>query len=143
MLGAIFAGRRLILVPWERGIEPESDPFDPAPRPDGKERPVVFDIWEDGAVVEAPIVPNHFEIPRLAEDIGEVVSMWTGIPVARIASEESARLLRMEQSLRGSGFRRALVCAVSGPAAMAAGTAGTALAATEVTAAPRAPRHSL
>jgi hypothetical protein len=45
---AIFAGRRLILVPWERGIEPESDPFDPAPRPDGKERPVVFDIWEDG-----------------------------------------------------------------------------------------------
>jgi ATP-dependent Clp protease ATP-binding subunit ClpC len=34
------------------------------------------------------------------EDIGEVVSMWTGIPVARIASEESARLLRMEQSLR-------------------------------------------
>src|SRR3974377_244300 len=27
--------------------------------------------------------------------------MWTGIPVARIASEESARLLKMEESLRG------------------------------------------
>lgn len=35
------------------------------------------------------------------EDIAEVISMWTGIPVARIASEESARLLRMEESLRG------------------------------------------
>ena len=35
-----------------------------------------------------------------AEDISEVVSMWTGIPVARIASEESARLLKMEDYLR-------------------------------------------
>ncbi len=33
------------------------------------------------------------------EDIAEVVSMWTGIPLARIASEESARLLRMEEAL--------------------------------------------
>lgn len=32
-----------------------------------------FDIWADGAVVDAPIVPNHFEIPKLAEAIGEVV----------------------------------------------------------------------
>ncbi|GBD22465.1 Negative regulator of genetic competence ClpC/MecB [bacterium HR29] len=35
-----------------------------------------------------------------ADDIAEVVSMWTGIPVARIASEESARLLKMEEHLR-------------------------------------------
>ncbi|MFC1978822.1 ATP-dependent Clp protease ATP-binding subunit [Chloroflexota bacterium] len=33
------------------------------------------------------------------EDIAEVASMWTGIPVARIASEESARLLQMEDAL--------------------------------------------
>ncbi|HEY5112662.1 MAG TPA: ATP-dependent Clp protease ATP-binding subunit, partial [Coriobacteriia bacterium] len=33
------------------------------------------------------------------EDIAEVVSMWTGIPVSRIASEESARLLQMEETL--------------------------------------------
>jgi len=33
------------------------------------------------------------------EDIAEVVSMWTGIPVARIASEESQRLLQMEDAL--------------------------------------------
>jgi ATP-dependent Clp protease ATP-binding subunit ClpC len=34
------------------------------------------------------------------EDIAEVVSMWTGIPVSRIASEESQRLLQMEETLR-------------------------------------------
>jgi ATP-dependent Clp protease ATP-binding subunit ClpC len=33
------------------------------------------------------------------DDIAEVVSMWTGIPVARIASEESQRLLQMEEAL--------------------------------------------
>ncbi|MBM4415198.1 MAG: ATP-dependent Clp protease ATP-binding subunit [Chloroflexi bacterium] len=34
------------------------------------------------------------------EDIRDVVSMWTGIPLQRIASEESARLMEMEQFLR-------------------------------------------
>ncbi len=34
-----------------------------------------------------------------AEDICEVVAMWTGIPVTRIASEESQRLLHMEEAL--------------------------------------------
>jgi len=34
------------------------------------------------------------------EDIAHVVSMWTGIPVMRIAEEESARLLKMEEALR-------------------------------------------
>ncbi len=33
------------------------------------------------------------------EDIAEVVSMWTGVPVVRIAGEESDRLLQMEQAL--------------------------------------------
>ena len=35
-----------------------------------------------------------------AEDVAEVVSMLTGIPVTQIAGEESARLLLMEQALR-------------------------------------------
>jgi len=35
------------------------------------------------------------------EDIAQVVAMWTGIPVMRIAEEESARLLKMEEALRG------------------------------------------
>jgi len=35
-----------------------------------------------------------------AEDIAEVVSMWTGIPVSRIAGDESQRLLQMEEELK-------------------------------------------
>ena len=35
----------------------------------------------------------------LAEDIAEVVSMWTGIPVVQIATEESQRLLHMEDDI--------------------------------------------
>ncbi len=33
------------------------------------------------------------------EDIAEVVSMWTGIPVTRLAKEETERLLHMEEDL--------------------------------------------
>ncbi|TMC58336.1 MAG: ATP-dependent Clp protease ATP-binding subunit [Chloroflexi bacterium] len=33
------------------------------------------------------------------EDIAEVVSMWTGIPVRRLAEEETQKLLRMEETL--------------------------------------------
>ena len=43
---------------------------------------------------EAPVVGP--------EDIADVVSMWTGIPVARIASEEQERLLHMEDVLHKS-----------------------------------------
>jgi ATP-dependent Clp protease ATP-binding subunit ClpC len=35
-----------------------------------------------------------------ADDIAELVSMWTGVPVMQMATEESARLLRMEDELR-------------------------------------------
>ncbi len=34
------------------------------------------------------------------DDIAEVVSMWTGVPVMQMAQEESARLLHMEDELR-------------------------------------------
>ncbi len=38
--------------------------------------------------------------PRLGEDdVAEVVSMWTGIPIMRIAGEESERLMAMESAL--------------------------------------------
>ncbi len=33
------------------------------------------------------------------EDVAEVVSMWTGIPVVRLSSDESVRLLEMESTL--------------------------------------------
>ncbi len=35
-----------------------------------------------------------------AEDIAEVLAMWTGIPVYQFTEEESARLLRMEEDLQ-------------------------------------------
>ena len=37
-----------------------------------------------------------------AEDIAEVVSMWTGVPLMQLAEEESQRLLKMEEELRAS-----------------------------------------
>jgi ATP-dependent Clp protease ATP-binding subunit ClpC len=35
-----------------------------------------------------------------ADDIAEVISMWTGVPLMQLETEESARLLNMEKSLR-------------------------------------------
>src|SRR5574339_348997 len=35
-----------------------------------------------------------------AEDIAEVVSMWTGVPLMQLAEEETQRLLKMEEELR-------------------------------------------
>ncbi|MHC1782096.1 MAG: ATP-dependent Clp protease ATP-binding subunit [Anaerolineaceae bacterium] len=35
------------------------------------------------------------------DDIAEVVSMWTGVPLMQLAEEESLRLLHMEDELRG------------------------------------------
>jgi ATP-dependent Clp protease ATP-binding subunit ClpC len=37
-----------------------------------------------------------------ADDIAEVVSMWTGVPLMQLAEEESQRLLNMEEELRNS-----------------------------------------
>ncbi len=47
--------------------------------------------WHEQQTVEKPVVG--------VEDIAHVVSMWTGIPVMRIAEEETERLLRMEEEL--------------------------------------------
>ena len=37
-----------------------------------------------------------------ADDIAEVVSMWTGVPLMQLAEQESQRLLKMEEELRRS-----------------------------------------
>jgi len=36
-----------------------------------------------------------------ADDVAEIVAMWTGVPVSSIAEEESARLMGMEDALHG------------------------------------------
>jgi ATP-dependent Clp protease ATP-binding subunit ClpC len=47
--------------------------------------------WQSGLEGDTPKVND--------EDIAQVVAMWTGIPVTRIAQEESERLLKMEDAL--------------------------------------------
>ena len=47
--------------------------------------------WQEGRGRERTIVTE--------DDIAEVVSMWTGVPVARLAKEETERLLQMENEL--------------------------------------------
>jgi len=47
--------------------------------------------WKDEQQQDEPVVTE--------EDIAQVVSMWTGIPLTRIAGEESERLLQMESAL--------------------------------------------
>jgi ATP-dependent Clp protease ATP-binding subunit ClpC len=45
--------------------------------------------WRSGQEQEKPVVT--------AENIAEVVSMWTGIPVVQLADDETGRLLKMEE----------------------------------------------
>ena len=47
--------------------------------------------WHDDQSTEVPTVTS--------EDVAEVVSMWTGIPVTRLAMEETERLLKMEEEI--------------------------------------------
>lgn len=47
--------------------------------------------WQEGRGNDRAVVTE--------EDIAEVVSMWTGIPVTRLAAEETERLLQMEQEI--------------------------------------------
>ncbi|MFC2011673.1 ATP-dependent Clp protease ATP-binding subunit [Chloroflexota bacterium] len=47
--------------------------------------------WQSEMEREKPVVS--------AEDIAEVISMWTGIPVVQLSGDETARLLNMEEVL--------------------------------------------
>jgi ATP-dependent Clp protease ATP-binding subunit ClpC len=47
--------------------------------------------WQADQQQEKPIVTE--------EDIAEVVSMWTGVPVVRLTTDETSRLLQMEDAL--------------------------------------------
>ena len=47
--------------------------------------------WEEDQGAEKPVVTD--------EDIATVVSMWTGIPVTRLAASETERLIKMEEVL--------------------------------------------
>ncbi len=47
--------------------------------------------WQADQQQEKPVVTE--------EDIAEVVSMWTGVPVVRLTTDETSRLLQMEDAL--------------------------------------------
>jgi len=47
--------------------------------------------WQAEQQQEKPVVTE--------EDIAEVVSMWTGVPVVRLTTDETSRLLQMEEAL--------------------------------------------
>jgi len=47
--------------------------------------------WQAEQKEEKPVVTE--------EDVAQVVSMWTGIPVVQLATEEASRLLQMEEAL--------------------------------------------
>jgi len=47
--------------------------------------------WQEDQEQDKPVVS--------AEDIAEVVSMWTGIPVTQLGGDETSRLLQMEEEL--------------------------------------------
>ena len=44
---------------------------------------------------------SEVEVQVTGEDIAHIVSKWTGVPLARLEEKETARLLRMEDELRG------------------------------------------
>ena len=66
----------------------------------------VNDLGEKASVLEQQIdkMKNTWDRDSsplvTADDIAEMVSMWTGIPVMQIAQEESTRLLQMEEDLK-------------------------------------------
>jgi ATP-dependent Clp protease ATP-binding subunit ClpC len=43
--------------------------------------------------------PSSSDVAVTANDIAEIVSMWTGVPLMQLETEESERLLRMEEGL--------------------------------------------
>jgi len=49
------------------------------------------DNWQADLTQDKPVVTE--------EDITEVVSMWTGIPISKLAADEAERLLQMEDAL--------------------------------------------
>lgn len=72
---------RLYKIPFAGDLAVDTDDFSPLEK----------EFMEDDELLEKPRVEP--------EDIAEVVSMWTGVPVRQLAAEEKERLLQMEVAL--------------------------------------------
>ncbi|SNY63471.1 ATP-dependent chaperone ClpB [Paractinoplanes atraurantiacus] len=76
-----------------------------------KELRAASEADEQEAKAEPPMVKEEVG----ADDIAEVISSWTGIPAGRMMEGETAKLLRMEESLRDKVVgQQEAVAAVSG-----------------------------
>jgi ATP-dependent Clp protease ATP-binding subunit ClpC len=91
------ADNEMKAVVKEKEAAVESEQFDLAAELFGKEKDLRERMnqmklkWMEVTSATPPNVSS--------EDIAEVVAMWTGVPVTRIAGEESQRLLKMEEEL--------------------------------------------
>jgi len=56
-------------------------------------------LGPDQMSLDVPLAEKVLGLQVTADDIAEIVAMWTGVPVASIAEDESVRLLHMEEAL--------------------------------------------
>lgn len=88
---------RLRLVRQEKEAAIEAQEFEKAAALRDKEKQT---LAEKRAMEEEWLKPDNRRVVEVTEkEIAEVVSMWTGIPVASLTEEETQKLLRMEASL--------------------------------------------
>lgn len=84
----------------------------PAPIIDAASRTLGTSVSDTSGIATAAVTASDGVQPRQAnrsddrpvvtdEEVAAVVAMWTGIPVMRLAEAETARLLKMEESLGG------------------------------------------
>ena len=89
--------QRLEQVRQEKEAAVQGQEFEKAANLRDQEQKIVDELsrkrqeWQEGQMTE------HLTVD--AEDIAHIVSSWTGIPVKRLAQEESERLLHLEETL--------------------------------------------
>ena len=88
---------RLRRVRAEKEGAIEAQEFEKAASLRDKEKQI---LSEKRAMEEEWLKPDNRRVVEVtADEIAEVVSMWTGVPVTSLTEEETAKLLRMEASL--------------------------------------------
>jgi ATP-dependent Clp protease ATP-binding subunit ClpC len=88
---------RLRRVRAEKEGAIEAQEFEKAASLRDKEKQI---LSEKRAMEEEWLKPDNRRVVEVtAEEIAEVTSMWTGVPVTALTEEETAKLLRMEASL--------------------------------------------
>ncbi len=93
---------RLYKIPFASEMKKAVESPPEADKPDNIEDMMLLedqaDIF-DNEDLDLSFKPDPNQPKVTAEDIAEVTSMWTGIPVRQLATEEKERLLQMEEAL--------------------------------------------